>query len=196
VFRGDRDVPAGSCSSPQTIRPDRDRDAVENYIAKGESLSPGTIPRASPHTTPAARRDRRWRRSGRGYVRRSQGSPGMPPRQRCPPRWVVQVPLAACGWALVYEVTRASKADRQQTRTASISAASLRMLSTQVNTPAHDAPARPHPLRRPAARRPAYCTEKVGRGVGGTSRFRPTARSKTGNRYDDAWQYGKPRAMQ
>src|SRR4029450_4650121 len=48
------------------------------------------------------------------YVRRSQGSPGMPPRQRCPPPWVVQVPLAACGWALVYEVTRASKADRQQ----------------------------------------------------------------------------------
>ena len=24
MFRGDRDVPAGSCSSPQTIRPDRD----------------------------------------------------------------------------------------------------------------------------------------------------------------------------
>jgi integrase len=24
VFRGDRDVPAGSCASPQTIRPDRD----------------------------------------------------------------------------------------------------------------------------------------------------------------------------
>ena len=40
----------------------------------------------------AARRDRRWRRSGRGYVRRSQGSPGMPPRQRCPPPWVVQAP--------------------------------------------------------------------------------------------------------
>src|SRR5512132_184538 len=131
-----------------------------------------------------------------GYVRRSQGSPGMPPRQRCPPPWVVQVPLAACGWALVYEVTPASKADRQQTRTASISAASPRMLGTQVNTPAQDAPGRPHQLRRPAARRPACCTEKVGRGVGGTSRFRPTARSKTSNRYDDAWQYGKPRAMQ
>jgi hypothetical protein len=79
----------------------KDREAVENEHREARELVSWNDPSGvtahnagcSPRPAMASIRTR--------LRHRSQGSPGMPPRSGARHHGFVQVPLAACGWALV-----------------------------------------------------------------------------------------------
>ena len=79
MFRGDRDVPAGSCSSPQTIRPDRDplwAPSCDGPVGSGEARCSGDVRTSS--SSPGVGADDWWwlrvRGDDRGATRRSGAS--------------------------------------------------------------------------------------------------------------------------